>query len=422
MSFAKPSVCLLSTQDMMGAGGFKACERLHKALLRSDFSARMRVARKRSDSSMIDGPSKIQSLVNLAKPILGSLAIQLQRSSNKIIRSPAAVPSGLVNQLNSSNIDLLNLHWVCGEFLSVEEIGRLRKPIVWTLHDMWPFSGAEHYGDDAPNARWRVGYNSRNRLPGDRGIDIDRWVWNRKCRSWKTPMHIVTPTEWLANCARQSVLMQNWPISVIPNPLDTECFRPWPKSMARQMLGLPQDKKLVLFGAIKGGSDPRKGWDLLQPTLAKLATQIPDLVGVVFGQSEPLNPPLLGLPLHWMGHIYDDITLALLYSAADVTVVPSRQDNLPQTGTEAQACGCPVVAFNTCGLPSVLVHQETGYLATPFDIEDLAQGIAWVLEDPHRYSLLSQQSRSRAVQIWSPDVIIEQYLKTYHQAIHHCAH
>lgn len=412
------AVILVATQDTMGAGGFKASERLHRAFLSNNISSWMHVAQKRSDLRTIDGPkSRLQKLLNINKARLARLLMQLQRSPSTTVGSPAFLPSGLTTQLNTANADLLHLHWICGEFLSIEDIGRLTKPLVWTLHDMWPFAGAEHYCDDGPNARWRLGYQAENDLLNHRGIDLDRWVWNRKCHAWKTPIHIISPSQWLADCARKSVLMKNWPISVIPNALDTERFSPWPKDMARQILGLPQEKQLVLFGAVGGGKDPRKGWDLLQPALAKLAAQIPNLVGVVFGQSEPRDPPRLGLPLCWMGHLYDEVTLALLYSAADVMVVPSRQEAFGQTGSEAQSCGCPVVAFNTCGLPSVLVHQETGYLATPFEVEDLAQGISWVLAKPDRYTQLSQRARERAVQLWSPQVVVKQHIAVYKQAL-----
>lgn len=414
------SVALLATQDSMGAGGFSASQRLHQAYLdNNSIHSQMYVARKLSDLHTIVGPqTRLQSVINDTKSRLGAQLMRLQRSPNPTLHSPELwSASGLMRLLKSSRADVFHLHWICGEFLSVENIGKLTKPLVWTLHDMWPFSGAEHYSDDSPTARWRIGYYADNRPLGHKGLDIDRWVWNRKRRAWRTPIHIVTPSQWLADCASKSALMSDWPLSVIPYCLDVERFRPWPKIMARQLFNLPLDKKIVLFGAVGGSKDPRKGWDLLQPALAKLTTQMTDLMGVVFGQSEPQNPPRLGLPLRWMGKLYDEITLALLYSAADVMVVPSRQDNLPQTGTEAQTCGCPVVAFNTCGLPSVLVHQETGYLATPFEVEDLARGIAWILTDPNHHAQLSQKARERAIRLWSPEVVVKQYIDIYSQVM-----
>jgi glycosyltransferase involved in cell wall biosynthesis len=187
--------------------------------------------------------------------------------------------------------------------------------------------------------------------------------------------------------------------------------------LSREILGLPLDKKLVLFGAISPTADRRKGWDLLQLALQKLSQTADDIVGVIFGQSEPPDPPRLGLPLEWMGYLHDDITLSLLYSAVDVMVVPSRQDNLPQTSTEPQACGTPVVAFDVCGLPSAVEHKQTGYLAKPFDIDDLAHGISWVLSDQERSQKLSSQARERAVRLWSPEVVAKQYLEVYEEAI-----
>ena len=132
-----------------------------------------------------------------------------------------------------------------------------------------------------------------------------------------------------------------------------------------------------------------------------------------------LCPPQLGLPLHWLGHLSDDVTLSILYSAVDVTVVPSRQENLPQSGTEAQACGCPVVAFNTTGLKDIVEHEQTGYLAEAYKTEDLARGIMWVLEDKDRHSKLSVQARQRAVSLWSHEVVVPQYLEVYGRAIDH---
>lgn len=204
---------------------------------------------------------------------------------------------------------------------------------------------------------------------------------------------------------------------MIPNPLDTRQFQPWPKDLARDILNLPPSVPLVLFGAIGGSKDPRKGWDLLQPALVFVLNQLPCVQGAIFGQSEPANPPQIGLPLHWLGHFHDDATLALAYSAADVMVVPSRQETFGQTASEAQSCGCPVVAFDCTGLPDVVEHGVTGYLARPYELEDLAKGIRWVLEDPERHARLSAAARERAVRLWSPEVVVPQYLRVYESAI-----
>ncbi|RRR69520.1 MAG: glycosyltransferase [Candidatus Viridilinea halotolerans] len=402
-----------------GSGGAdRAALRLHQAMLQQGVASRMQVALKERNDPAIEGSrSEWQRSMLFNRSRVASVGLRLQRPADHNPRSLALLPSGRVHRLNREHADLLHFHWICGEMLSVEDIGRLRKPLVWTLHDMWPFCGAEHYATDGPEARWRHGYTTANRPAAQRGLDLDRWVWQRKQRAWRRPIHLVAPSQWMADCARASALMHDWPVRVIPNPLALNAFRPVPQPLARQLLNLPPDQPLVLFGAIGGGQDQRKGWDLLQATLAQLAGTMPNVAGVIFGQTQPPAPPRLGLPLYWMGHMHDDLSLALLYSACDVMVVPSRLDNLPQTGTEAQACGCPVVAFNVGGLPSVVEHQQTGYLAQPFAIDDLAAGIAWVLESAERQQRLAAQARARAERLWAPEVVVAQYREVYQRAL-----
>lgn len=413
------SVTLLAAQDVMSGGAAKASARLQRAYLKRKIDSRLCVALKRSDWHTVDGPSTQfpGKSIGQVRSKIGHLLSQLHRPKQPKLRSPALLPSGLVSSLNASAVDILHLHWIHNEFLSIEDIGKLTKPLVWTLHDMWPFVGAEHYAADEPDSYWRVGYTSKDRFMTAQGLDLDRWVWQRKLRSWRQPIHIIAPSQWMAHCVKDSALMHDWPVSVIPNVLDTEVFRPWPKKMARALLGLPEEKTIILFGAIGGGTDPRKGRDLLQSALATLATQSAELsdsvLGVIFGQSEPKYAPSIGIPLHWLDAVYDEVTLAIIYSAADVTVVPSRQDNLPQTATEAQACGCPVVAFNVTGLPSAVTDRVTGYLARPFDVDDLAAGIRWTIEDANKHRQLSHAARQRAVKLWSPNVVVKHHLALY---------
>jgi len=415
-SSQRMKVLIVNTCDILG-GAARAAFRRHNALMACGIESRMRVGVKKSDLISIDGPQgSLGKALGLARPFMGRALMRLQKTNNTILHSPAILPSGLVDEINTSTADVINLHWVCGEFLSVEDIGRIRKPLVWTLPDMWAFSGAEHYGADNANARWKNGYTAYNRPAGHEGFDIDRWVWNRKRRVWRYPIQIVTPSRWLAECVKASYLMRNWPVTVIPNTLDCRQFQPWHKPFAREVLGLPPNAILVLFGALGGGKDFIKGWDLLQPALTRVATERAGVNCVIFGQSEPVNPPNLGLPLHWMGHFNDDATLAMLYSAVDVMVVPSRQEAFGQTASESQACGCPVVAFNCTGLPDIVEHGVTGYLAKPYDTEDLANGILWVIENKEHHAHLSNAARERALRLWAPEVVVSQY-KTIYNAV-----
>ncbi|SMF00601.1 glycosyltransferase family 4 protein [Pseudogulbenkiania subflava] len=411
---------LIISQSDNSGGAARAAYRLHRALLQSCIESHMLVRIKKTDDWTVNGPaSKVAKALGMLRMPMGLQFNRLQNSANGNLHSGNWLSSHWSSRLNTCHADVVNLHWVAGETMSIEDIGRIQKPIVWTLHDMWAFCGAEHVTSDDKHARWRAGYDRNNRTLGDSGIDLNRIVWQRKRKAWKHPMHIVTPSTWLADCVRNSVLLRDWPVSVIPNVLDTECYQPLNQAFCRQVLRLPNDKKVVLFGAMGGGNDPNKGYDLLLEALQRLAIQInPEGIAcVVFGQSEPEQPPSLPFPTYWMGHIHDDTTLALLYNAADVMVVPSRQENLPQTATEPQACGCPVVAFDCTGLRDAIEHQQTGFLAQAYDPADMANGIAWLLQNKEHRQRLGMAARQRAIQLWSPKVVVPQYINLYRQAI-----
>lgn len=391
-------VLQLNYSDING-GAARAAYRIHHALRQAGVDSSMFVDSASSGDWTVQGPTtKLRKGLAKLRPTMGSSIFKhVFKTGNPIIHSPAILPSGRVNELNNSDADILHLHWVQGEMLSIAEIGRLQKPVVWTLHDMWAFCGAEHLSEDF---RWREGYRKDNRPQYESGFDLNRWTWQRKRKHWQRPMHIVTPSRWLAQCVRESALMRDWPVSVIPNPIDTDLWQPLDQTLARELLFLPKDIPLLLFGAIGGGQDPHKGFDLLQAALQHLRGEISGLQLVIFGQLRPKDPPDLGFPIHYTGHLHDDISLRALYSAADAFVLPSRQDNLPNTGVESLACGTPVVAFNTCGLPDIVTHKKTGYLAKAFDSEDLARGIVWVLDNAVTEKL-SDQARAVAIERFS---------------------
>jgi glycosyltransferase involved in cell wall biosynthesis len=410
------TVVLLNYSDISG-GAARAAYRIHHGLRASGIDSQMLVNRASAGDWTVQGPSgQVAKAMDRIRPQIAKPLRALLRTANPIIHSPAIVPSNWPQRLNASDADVVHLHWVQGEMLSVEDIGRIRKPIVWTLHDMWAFCGAEHYTDDL---RWRESYRPGNRPAYESGFDLNRHTWQRKRRHWRRPMHIVCPSQWLADCVNTSALMANWPVSVVPNPLDTECWRPIEQCLARQLLGLSQDCPLLLFGAMGGGTDPRKGIDLLLAALAQLRAEptLQTLQLVVFGQCAPQSPPQLGFPVHYTGHLHDDLSLRALYSAVDAMVIPSRQDNLPNTGLEAHACGTPVVAFNTGGLPDIVADRITGALAEPFEPASLAAAIRWVLEDPQRHLSLRHAARQRAEGLWNPARVAALYADVYQQAM-----
>jgi glycosyltransferase involved in cell wall biosynthesis len=295
--------------------------------------------------------------------------------------------------------------------LSIYAISRIKKPLIWTLHDTWAFSGAEHY-DDGIN-RWNQGYSKKSRPPLDRGIDINRLMWILKSVLWRKRIGIVAPSEWMKDCVESSTLMSGWPVRVIPNPIDTEAWTPVDKAVAREILDLPMDRPLILFGAVGGTKDPRKGFDLFMDSIPAIRERIPSAHFIVFGE-KPSGEEFGDFPMTFLGVLNDDLSLRLAYSSADVFVITSRQDNLPNPGIEAQACGTPVVAFEVGGLPDVVEHLGTGYLATPFNIEDLANGINWAYQQVLT-GQIKIKCRTRAETVFSPERISEMYLAFYEE-------
>jgi len=417
--------------DITG-GAARAAYRIHRSLVKHGSAhglmSQMRVIDQQSDDpSVIGGPPVGQSPIwHRLQPRLARQALRGARNGHPIDQSVAWPDTGLGAELSNRHLQgqaqLVHLHWLGDSTLSVEEIGRLPMPLVWTLHDQWPFCGAEHYtGLEGPE-RFLAGYPPAGRPLHDAGPDdLNRRTWLRKHRAWRRPIQIVCPSHWLAACVRRSALMGNFPDTVIPHPIDPSTWAPFDQRQARALLNLPQDQPLVLFGADRGTADPRKGADLLLGALQRLRSEVAgtplhQLKLVVFGPGQPAQPPDLGFPIHYSGRLHDDISLRILYAAADVMVVPSRQEAYGQTASEAHACGTPVVAFRTGGLVDIVADRITGALAEPFDPASLAAAIGWVLENPQRRQSLGVAARERAVQLWNPARVAGMYAEVYQSA------
>lgn len=426
-------VLILSSYESTG-GAARAANRLHKSLINNGTDSKMWVRTRNSDDWRVEGPAGPVGRIKAdIRSVLEALPVKLQKTENPILHSPGWINNFKAKQINASDADVVNLHWVCDGLISIAQIGKITKPVIWTMHDSWTFCGMEHHPKDSSDLRYIEGYTKDNRPAHSRGLDLDRWTWNRKLRTFRSSMHLVSPSTWLANIAAKSKIAGDWPTRVIPNPLDTDIFKPIEKSVARGILQLPTDKKIILVGAFGSVMNPNKGFDLLTDALRSFASELQnneiktgafsntlntdDFLVVVFGQSEPKDLNDFPLPIRFMGHFSDDFALSLVYNASDVVVVPSRMENLPQTATEAQACGVPVVAFNICGIPDAVVHKHTGYLAEAYDTRDMKNGLNWIFEDSDRYDQLCRFARERALQLWSPDVVAKQYDDWYQHAI-----
>lgn len=416
-------VLQVSTEDNSG-GASRSAYRLHQALLQENIDCNMRVlTHQTANSRVIAGRAprtfkqKVQAKL---EEKLQAFTNRKWHTDNPVLHSFGQASAGIVSELNSASADVLNLHWV-PKLLSIRDIGRLQKPIVWTLHDMWPFCGGEHYTPDFVEARFRAGYLEGNRPATECGPDLNREAWLAKRQAWQALNFVfVSPSRWMAGCVENSALFRDKKMSsyVIANPLDTEeLWRPIPKLLARQRLGLAPEKKYVLAGSA-GGMAQNKGEDLLPHLMAQLNSAAAGMIELlIFGRYQAAANEQWPCKVHWLGSVRDDAVMATIYSAADVMIVPSRQDNLPNTAVEAQACGTPVAAFQLGGLPDIVDHEKTGWLAPPFEIENMAKGVLWMLQSPEITATLSNQSRELALKRYSPAVVVKQYCDVYAEAI-----
>lgn len=408
----------LSTFDDEG-GAARAAFRLHKGLQCLGVRSQMLVQKKFSDDESVLCPeSKLAKGISLLRSELDSLPVKFYRQRSESIFSPAFLPDTVQRRISVLNPDIIHLHWVAGGFLRIETLGRFGKPLAWTLHDSWAFTGGCHLPFEC--TRYEHSCGMCPNLNSGRERDLSRWIWRRKKKAGDgLDIHVVAPSRWLADCAQKSSLFQNLNIRVIPNGLDTRQYLPRDKKTVREFLSLPQDKKLILFGAMHSTGDKNKGVDLLLSAFQRIATARRDgeTELIVFGASNSGQHDDFGLKIHYMGRLHDDITLAMLYAAADVFVLPSLQENLPNTIMEALACGTPCVAFHVGGMSDMIEHQRNGYLARPYEIEDLTYGIEWVLSDEKRWQALSQQARQKVENEFDIERVVRRYVDLYQEIV-----
>ena len=402
-------VLMVNASDL-GGGAARAAYRLLQGFQEIKVDAQMLVQEKLgNDPKVFASPAFLSRKLNSLIPRLNRLPLKLYPQSEKVIFSPQWVPDNLPSQVEKFQPDIINLHWVCNGYLQVETLPKFRQPIVWTLHDMWAFTGGCHYSEDCD--RYTNSCGNCPILKSGKEQDITRQVWTRKAKSWQDlNLTLVTPSRWLAECAKSSSLFEKYPVKVIANGLNADVYKPLDRSQVRDSLNLPQHKQLVLFGAMQGTEDRWKGFPLLVPALQSLSQSGWDdrIELVVFGSGEPENALDVGFKIHYLGRLEDEM-LAKVYAAADVMVVPSRYEAFGQTASEALACGTPVVAFDVTGLKDIVDRHENGYLAEPYDSEDLARGIAWVLEDGERHTMLCRNARLKVEAKFTLEVQAREY-------------
>lgn len=372
--------------DIRG-GAALAARRLHLELLRTGHESRFMLVEQSGDTEQA---IRLPALFRCRCRIEQRLEALAFRHANRNRLTPQSLnlfPTSIAARINRENPDVVNLHWINGASSAIWDLPRIHAPVVWTLHDTWPYCATEHYHDNN-DLRFVTGY----REPAPNGSFWQPLVWKCKRKNWNgwTP-EIVAPSNWIAGEAQSSELMHRLPITPIANGVDLAVFRPSDRLKARQTLRLPPNARLILFGAYNA-ADRNKGGPELTAALRRLSRRFSEpLLLLAVGSNTKM--PDFGIPTVFTGRLDTEQQMATAYAAADATVLASKYDNLPNILVESLACGIPAAAFATGGIPEIMEDRVSGALAEPFQPESLADALAWILEHPHPEQLAAAARR-----------------------------
>lgn len=407
-----------------GGGAANAAFLLHQQLNVAGVQSYFRHLGGYIDPSGICSTSRARKLTsklgNLSKHYASRALLSLQKDSNFHWHSLSCFPSRFDIELNTSRHDILHLHWIQSEFISIEAIGRLRKKVVWTLHDGWPYCGAEHHVNPASDSRFRFGYNSSNRDKNAFGLDLDRWCWERKMESWDvTRFTFIAPSSWSQNQARESRLLREADIRIIPNIVDNTFFSISRASTdLRQRLRIRENASVVTIGSAYLATDKNKGLDLVETILRECTSGRRDSVLILFGAAKKSIKDLhnrynssdqrvIVLPY------LKKESLAEVFAISNLVVVPSQLESFGLVAAEAQACGTPIVAYHTSGLLDVIDNGITGELVEAFNVTEFIRSIKYLLREPELSRRMGSRARERARRLFSSQVVVSQHERVY---------
>lgn len=407
-------VLIVNTSERTG-GAAVAANRLMMALNNNGVKAKMLVRDKESDSLTVVGLPK-SPMLNwhfLWERLV--IFFHCRFSRKHLFEIDLANTGSDITKLREfQEADVIHLHWINQGMLSlggIRKILKSGKPVVWTMHDIWPATAICHLTLNCRNFTTHC-HNCRL-LPGKgSSSDLSTSVWRKKEKMLEdSSIYFVTCSHWLEQEAKASALLRGQKIVSIPNPIDTHIYRSGDKQAARKNLGLPEDKRLILFVSQRV-TNKNKGMDYL----IDACRQLKDYELVILGGHAEEVVDQLPLKAHPLGYVNDERRIVEIYQAVDVFVLPSLSENLPNTIMEAMACGVPCVGFKVGGIPEEIDHKRNGYVAEYRDSDDLARGIRWILSEAD-YDQLSQEAVRKVAHSYSQQSVAISYLDVYHQAM-----
>jgi glycosyltransferase involved in cell wall biosynthesis len=355
--------------------------------------------------------SKKDKAFNMIRGQLDNLLLLLYTKRKRIIFSTGVFGIDFTKTKEYEEADIIHLHWINAGFVNIKHLSKIDKPIVWTMRDMWPLTGGCHYAMECE--KYKIGCGNCEQLQSNSSYDLSKFVLNRKKKYLPKTMKLVGISHWLSEKAKESELFKEFDIRTISNNIDTSEFFPVEKKIARDILGIKTQKKIVLVGSTSL-KDFYKGFGKFQESVKELDENKYFLC--FFGNVDKNLAEELGFEYKSFGYLNDNISLRLAYSSADVFVAPSLMDAFGKTLAESMACGTPVVCFDATGPKDIVTHKIDGYKAKPFESEDLACGIEWVLNAPN-YDELCQNAREKVLIKFDSKVVAEKYLELYEEVL-----
>ncbi len=402
-------VLQINYSDIVG-GAAIAGYRLHQGLLSQGIDSKLLVDVVKTDSDLVATINRKRNTENLTS----RLAWRLGLNNINSISTFKIHQHQFYQQAN-----LLNFHNIHGEYFNYLAIPSLtkNKPAVFTLHDMWSFTGHCAYSYDCE--RWKIGCGKCPYLDIVPSVGRDSTFLEWKLKNWvysRSNLAIVILSNWLTEQLKQSML-NRFPIHHIPNGIDTEAYQSLDRKECKSVLGIPCDKKVLMFVS-QNLNDSRKGGDLLIKALQELPLSLKkEITILIMGNGGELLTKNIDIPAIYLGYVDGDRLKSIAYSAADLFLFPTRADNLPLVLQESMACETPMVSFNVGGVPDLVRHNITGYLAQPEDAEDFSKGIQELLEDSNLRAKMSHNCREIAIKEYSIELQAQRYIELYKQIL-----
>ena len=413
-------VLIINTSERIG-GAAIAANRLMDALRNNGIQAKMLVRDKQTDQITVIGLTK--SIWKIWQFVWERILIWKAnrfKKHNLFAVDIANTGTDITLLPEFKQAEVIHLHWINQGMLSLKGLQKIfqsGKPVVWTMHDMWPCTGICHHAREC-NKYHQECQQCPYLYKGGGKKDISNQVFKMKQELYKTTsITFITCSQWLKERASQSALLTNHQVIHIPNPINTNLFKPRNKQEARVKRSLPTDKKLILFGSAKI-TDKRKGIDYFIESCKILAEKFPEVLKewgvVVYGKESELLKPLVPFEVYPLNYISSEKELIDIYNAVDLFVTPSLEENLPNTIMEAMACGIPCVGFNVGGIPEMIDHLHNGYVADYKSSEDFANGIHWALSEGE-YPSLSEAACRKVITSYSESTIAKKYIEIYNK-------